>query len=140
MDKNKPEFEMASLAYNKLKSTGFHVCVELPYQTRFMDLVYINRNGEVVFVVFELHDWRKGIQKAKSFLTTVDYAYLCIPKSDNPNNDMLSSLRKEGLGLFFFDKLKEFPLVEFVKPHKSSIINGLQKQHLLKRINDNCSD
>ncbi len=87
MNRNSPEFEMAALAYDKLKSAGFHVCVELVYQTRPMDMVYINRNGDIVFVVFELHDWRKGVQRAKSFLTTVDYAYLCLPKNINLMNN-----------------------------------------------------
>ncbi len=135
--------------YYKLTSSNRfkRIVLEVPYLSRCIDMVLVDRDDKIISIEFKLKNWKKAIEQAQDHKLGVDKAYICMPDNKRECSEaMYNSLVNSGVGLFGYDPLNTIPIIEKVpaqlitdhwKPYveslknKIEIINEIQKKETL---------
>jgi len=96
------EIDMVLDCYNFFKDTmGFqYVVLEVPFLSRCIDMVLVNKNGVIYTVEFKVSNIRHAIKQAKDHALGADYAFICMPESKKVDTELL---RNENIGLFLYN-------------------------------------
>jgi len=113
------EIDMVLDCYNKLKEKENikHVLTEVPYMSRCIDMIIVDKNDKVVSIEFKLKNWRKAIEQARDHSLGADISYICLPKPKKSISEtMIEELKENGIGLYLYDEKSDEPLREIVPP------------------------
>ncbi len=85
-----------------LEKENVSFAVEVPFYNRSIDLVYIDKKGNLCALEFKLNDWKKAISQAKDCSSGAQKVYVCIPKKKY-SMELEEQAEKVGCGLIIFD-------------------------------------
>lgn len=128
---------MMDISYSYL--SGKNDCLvikqEVPFLSRCIDIVYINKNQEVISIELKVHDWRHAIEQATNHKLGADRSYICIPKR-KISDTLSTALQSTGIGLLFFDKSNnEEPVYEVLEASHNKRTIPVFKEMLIENVN-----
>lgn len=117
------EHEMVVNSVNYLISNNYctNIKYEVPFLSRCIDVVYIDKNDQIVSIEFKVKNWHHAIEQAKNHKLGADKSYICIPKR-TVSDKMLNELEKANLGLYMYDSESNNVIEEIPAP--SSVTNA----------------
>jgi hypothetical protein len=101
-DTKTPELDMVMDCYTFFKNViDFeHVVLEVPFLSRCIDMVLINRNGVIFTIEFKVGNIRQAIKQVRDHSLGADYAFICMPEKKKIDMELLKS---ENIGLFSYN-------------------------------------
>lgn len=117
------ECDMLLDCYEKLKASSkySYVAIEVPYMSRCIDMVLIDKNNTVISIEFKLSNWKTAIKQARDHSLGADLSYICLPKQlSNINSNMQGLLHDTGVGLLLYDRYSDSPLEIAVEANSRS--------------------
>lgn len=119
------EYDIIQDCYKKLTDLNKydHLCLEVPFLSRSIDMVAVTENEEIITIEFKLHDWKRALRQACDHARGADRSYICVPEKTVPDT-MISALQESGIGLLFYKENSDdcFREVIAAKPNKDSWI------------------
>jgi len=89
---------LVSKVYNLLKRRGYAVAKEVPFVSRSIDLVYRNRNSEIVAIEIKIKKWDTALKQARYCLLGTSKVYVYLSNA-TVTEEIKESFRRIGLGL-----------------------------------------
>ena len=98
------ESEMMDLGmeYFKCQDQFSLIKQEVPFLSRCIDVVLLDKNGNVISIEFKVSKWRHAIEQAKNHKLGADKAYICLPER-KITKVLEKAIHDAGLGLLFFN-------------------------------------
>ncbi len=98
------EYEMATDGFSFLKKQEKYKIAkqEVPFLSRCIDVVLMNRNDEVISIEFKISKWRHAIEQAKNHKLGADKAYICLPERQM-SKALYLAIQEAGIGLLLYD-------------------------------------
>ena len=93
---------------------------EVPFLSRCIDIVILDKNKELISIELKIKDWKHAIQQAINHKLGSDYAYICLPKR------RLTELLKQSIidakiGLMMYDETSINPIELIIEaPHNNN--------------------
>lgn len=75
---------------------------EVPFLSRCIDVVLIDRNDKIISIEFKISKWRHAIEQAINHKLGADAAYICLPKR-KITETLSSAIKEAGIGLLIYD-------------------------------------
>lgn len=97
------EWDMVLDCKSMFEQSGHYskIQCEVPFLSRCIDMVLLDKKNRVITIEFKLKDWRHAIEQAYDHMRGADYAYICIPMT-HPSKLLISELNKYGIGLLLY--------------------------------------
>ncbi|MCF8002205.1 MAG: hypothetical protein K9K76_10160 [Halanaerobiales bacterium] len=120
------EADMVLDCYNNLKQLSEYkdIILEVPYLSRSIDMIIVDRQDNIISVEFKLSDWKRAIQQAKDHSMGSDMAYICMPEpAQGFKKNFIDKLKLNGIGLYVYDNDSRdniCPLRELIQPKPSN--------------------
>jgi hypothetical protein len=132
---NYSEFDMLSDCYKKLlNSKKFNkIALEVPYMTRCIDMVLVDKQNQLISIEFKINNWRKALEQARDHSLGADWSYICLPKRKITDN-MLSEFENLGIGLFFYSNIEEYPLELIIQPRENNNRWNIWRNSLMEKV------
>lgn len=117
------ETEMMAKGFSYLSGLPQYKTVkqEVPFLSRCIDVILVDRNDVIISVEFKISKWRHAIEQAINHKLGADKSYICLPKR-RITPLLLSALEESGVGLMLFDEDNEETITEVV-PAADSFAN-----------------
>lgn len=98
------EYEMSvqAVGYFSKKKQYRVVKQEVPFLSRCIDLVLLDKANHIISIEFKVNKWRHAIEQACDHRLGADYAYICLPKR-HITDTLLDELKKHSIGLMIYD-------------------------------------
>ena len=92
---------------------------EVPFLSRCIDIVLVNKYDEIISIEFKVSKWRHAIEQAVNHKLGADKSYICLP--ERTLTDALSeAIVNAKLGLLFYDSDAEVKIHEVIAPPSQS--------------------
>jgi hypothetical protein len=119
------EAKMVDQAVEKLKRARMtYVTTEIPFLSRCIDVVAIDRDGLVVTFEFKLNDYKQAVRQARDHALGADKAYICMPMK-KVTQKILDYVRESGVGLCSFDN--EIGIIYHVEPRAGRKVGAFRE-------------
>lgn len=93
---------------------------EIPFLSRCIDIVILNKKNEIISIELKIKDWKHAIQQAMNHKLGSDYAYICIPKR-RLTESLKQNICEAKIGLMMFDETSVNPLELIIQaPHNNN--------------------
>lgn len=89
---------LLSKVYNLLKRRGYAVTKEVPFLSRSIDLVYKDKNNEIVAIEIKIKKWDRALKQARYCLLGTSRVYVYL-SNVIVTEKIKESFKKIGLGL-----------------------------------------
>lgn len=106
---------------------------EIPFLSRCIDVVLIDKKNELITIEFKISKWRHAIEQACNHRLGADKAYICLPKR-RITNVLRQALEEKGIGLFLYDENNKKIINEVIPPTQTSGNVSVFKKILLEKI------
>lgn len=96
---------------------------EVPFLSRCIDIVIINKSNEIISIEFKLSKWRHAIEQAINHKLGADKAYICLPKR-KVTPALSKAIQDAEIGLLLYDDDSNIKIIEAIPlPDKKSNIS-----------------
>lgn len=96
---------------------------EVPFLSRCIDIVIINKSNEIISIEFKLSKWRHAIEQAINHKLGADKAYICLPKR-KVTPALSKAIQDAEIGLLLYDGDSNIKIIEAIPlPDKKSNIS-----------------
>lgn len=96
---------------------------EVPFLSRCIDIVIINKSNEIISIEFKLSKWRHAIEQAINHKLGADKAYICLPKR-KVTPALSKAIQDAEIGLLLYDGDSDIKIIEAIPlPDKKSNIS-----------------
>lgn len=96
---------------------------EVPFLSRCIDIVIINKSNEIISIEFKLSKWRHAIEQAINHKLGADKAYICLPKR-KVTPTLSKAIQDAEIGLLLYDGDSDIKIIEAIPlPDKKSNIS-----------------
>ena len=112
------EIEMVKDCYQKLKKIEMinKIYLEVPYMSRYIDMVIVKNDNKIITIEFKLKNWKKALKQAKVHKYGANEAYICMPEPARGfKEEFIRALNNKGIGLYQYREKQENPLDEVVQ-------------------------
>lgn len=116
-----------------LNNTSIKVAREVPMLGRSIDLV-VKKGRTIISIEFKLNDWRKGLKQARDYMLASDYSYICLPENRKISNELLTTAKLIGVGVYVFSPNEHWPFVEVLKAKRSAIMWKFARDEINKSL------
>jgi hypothetical protein len=117
--------------YLRLQDQFYQVVQEVPFLSRCIDIVLLDRSDVLISIEFKVSKWRHAIEQAKNHKLGADKSYICIPKR-KLTSILIQALDQAGIGLFFYSPTEEELLYEVIPaPEKNMNIPAFRELLLM---------
>ena len=104
---------------------------EVPFLSRCIDVVLVDKNDRIISIEFKVSKWRHAIEQAQNHKLGSDSAYICLPKR-RITEALTTAVEDAGIGLLIYDAdLKEKISVAIPAPHRSKNVAAFRDILLL---------
>lgn len=105
---------------------------EVPFLSRCIDIVILNKKDEIVSIELKIKDWKHAIKQATNHKLGSDYAYICLPKR-KLTEVLKQSLCEAKIGLMMYDETSKNPIEIIIEaPHNNN--QPIFKEIMLKTL------
>ena len=107
------ELEMVKDCYKKMKTVEKinEIYLEIPYMSRSIDMVIVEKSDRIITIEFKLKNWKKALKQAKVHKYGANEAYICMPEPARGfQEEFIRALENAGIGLYQYKSEKEIPL------------------------------
>lgn len=108
---------------------------EIPFLSRCIDVVLINKKNELITIEFKVSKWRHAIEQAYNHRLGADKSYICLPKR-RVTNILRQALEEKGIGLFLYDENNKKIISEIIPPPQIPGNVPIFKKILLEKIGE----
>mgnify|MGYP000951927133 CR=1 FL=1 len=132
------EFEMVldCLEYFKKNDNYKEILLEVPYLSRCIDMVIVDKSYRMISIEFKVKNWRRAISQAADHMKGADKAYICMPEPPRGfSEEMIYQLEKYGIGLLSYSTKQDELIAEVIVPKDSNSSWIEWKYSLQKMIN-----
>lgn len=116
------ELDMKKKILQRLSTCDDYILVgeEIPFLSRCIDIVILNKKNEIISIELKIKDWKHAIQQAMNHKLGSDYAYICIPKR-RLTESLKQNICEAKIGLMMFDETSVNPLELIIQaPHNNN--------------------
>jgi len=129
------EIQIQNILFRNFKKKYAHVLKEAPVFSRSIDLVYVNKEREVISIEIKINDWRRAIDQAADHQLVVDRSYICLPnKKKGVSGELSNLLDSTGIGLFFFEKKSKTIELEEIRPAQKTDFSWQPSREQLEKL------
>lgn len=117
------EIDMVKDCYTKLKKSNeiITIVLEVPYMSRCIDMVLVDKDYNLITIEFKLKNWKKAIEQAKDHRLGADKSYICLPKSKNISQKLLAESNKSGVGILMWEENNKNAFEEISSPKPNEL-------------------
>ena len=76
--------------------------VSVPYASKSIDMVLIDKKDRLITVEFEMSNWKRALNHAREQALGADKAYICFPAHMTIPPDLKLRAAQQGIGIFLF--------------------------------------
>lgn len=99
---------------------------EVPFLSRCIDIVIINKSNEIISIEFKLSKWRHAIEQAINHKLGADKAYICLPKR-KVTPALSKAIQDAEIGLLLYDGDSDIKIIEAIPlPNKKATFPFLE--------------
>ncbi|MEG9429966.1 MAG: hypothetical protein VZQ61_03470 [Christensenellaceae bacterium] len=93
---------------------------EIPFLSRCIDIVVLNKNEEIISIELKIKDWKHAIKQAANHKLGSDYAYICLPKR-KLTEVLEKSICEAKVGLMMYNEESKNPIEVIIEaPHNNN--------------------
>ena len=92
---------------------------EVPFLSRCIDIVLVNKSDEIISIEFKVSKWRHAIEQAVNHKLGADKSYICLPER-TLTGALSDAIVNAQLGLLFYSSDAEIKIHEVIAPPSQS--------------------